>query len=108
MVGWMDFGAAVTGVVGLAADMTHKSRSTASNQANDRNSAESKAQQQYDAERRTANTNYDQLKSEHTGGYDAPVVVGDKLEAFNTWQHSRIWNALNDGADPTTAATIRS
>ncbi|MBU3064447.1 hypothetical protein KO481_23300 [Nocardia sp. NEAU-G5] len=105
-MGWQDWASVVGGVVGITVDMAHKSRSTASDQANDRNSTESKAQQQYDGQRRVANTNYDQLKSEHTGGYDTPVVVGDKLEAFNTWQHSRIWNALNDAVSPTTASAI--
>jgi hypothetical protein len=105
-MGWQDWASVVGGVVGITVDMAHKSRSTASDQANDRNSTESQAQQQYDGQRRTANTNYDQLKSEHTGGYDAPVVVGDKLEPFSTWQHSRIWDALNDAATPTTAAAI--
>ncbi len=65
-MGWQDWASVVGGVGGIALDMTHKSRSTASDQANDRDSAESKAQQQYDAQRRSANTNYDHLKSEHT------------------------------------------
>ncbi|MQY18107.1 hypothetical protein [Nocardia macrotermitis] len=105
-MGWEDWAETLGGVVGIGVGMTSKSRSTAENQKNDRNSAESKAQQQYDDQRRSANTNYDQLKSEHTAGYDAPVVVGDKREAFNTWKHSKIWDTLTDAANPTNASTI--
>ncbi|MFI5780941.1 hypothetical protein [Nocardia sp. NPDC051570] len=82
------------------------SRDAAAQQARDRENQEDRAARTWDDARKVTNTGYDSLRSQHGAGYDPPVVVGDKLEAFSSWPHQRIWDALNDSSNPITATWI--
>ncbi|WP_158607790.1 hypothetical protein [Nocardia panacis] len=81
-------------------------RHKAEQQEQDRHDRQEKASRDWDSARTGANVGFDSYRAEHAGGFDPAVLVGDKLESFPSWSHQRIWDGLNDAADPVATAAI--
>ncbi|MCM6775293.1 hypothetical protein NDR86_17610 [Nocardia sp. CDC141] len=71
-----------------------RSSSAADEQSRRRQDMQDRATQTWEDARNSANAGYDGLRTQHGGGYDPAVLVGDKLEPFDAWSHQRIWDAI--------------
>ncbi|MEU8894444.1 hypothetical protein [Nocardia sp. NPDC048505] len=84
-------GAAITTA---AAAITGHQKSDDQN-TNERNER-SKANQEWSGDRNIINNEYSQLTGTYNVTDNIKVLIGDANEAFKTWDHKKIWDALNN------------
>ncbi|WP_194819271.1 hypothetical protein [Nocardia sp. XZ_19_385] len=85
-------GAALIGISGVGIDGHQKS----DQQNNDERGERSKANQEWGGDRNIINNEYSGLTDKYNVPDNVKVLVGDANEAFKTWDHQKIWDALNN------------